>query len=766
MRQISKRAWLITIAGGTILALLGLLYDLLKGALANVFPSLPLWIILVGIAVVVILIATFGAWYDRLKSTPEMSADTVRENRQNMLGRVQNKWIAGFLENPLYYSYEGQLLPVPLRERVGSRFDLVLSNPLEPTQTLPPGTTLAQVFDDAGGELLILGEPGAGKTTRLLELTRDLLKRATDNPMAPMPVVLVLASFASRVIKKRSLENLISDLFLYLRYLHKLTPGEKFEKWIVEELRNKYDIPSQIGEAWVKANQLLLLLDGLDEVAPSALLACIEAINEYYHQAQRSLVVCSRTKEFLGQPGRLALHTAVIVQPLSSSQVDTYLDDLAAKGEDVTGLKHVLHQSTALSALATTPYFLTVLLLAYHGKPVQELLALVKVASTDQQHLIFHDYVERILRRTGARVHATALQTKHWLAWLACQMTAHQQSELYLEQLQLDWLPKRQRAYYWWSIGLLAGLVFGLFSGPVLVLVGGLVGGLLLGLGAAIPHYALRFWLWQAGRTPAPWRYIAFLDDAVEQRLLRKVGGGYLFQHRLLQDYFASLDVVSGSALRKEPLPPTESQVQSYVLLRRDIGIIGMVLPFVLIIGKIILESLGISSSTSAYYYSVMGDVFVGSLGALSIFLLCYRYDLLDDIVSIIAGICAIGVVLFPTAPDVDATQLQTAIGLAHASFASYFFLILALMAIFLFRRTDQVSPTRRKQQRNTVYLICGIVILACVVLADLTLFVPYLQGASWLQPLHPIFWLESFAILAFGFAWFVKGETFILKDE
>lgn len=216
----------------------------------------------------------------------------------------------------------------------------------------------------------------------------------------------------------------------------------------------------------------------------------------------------------------------------------------------------------------------------------------------------------------------------------------------------------------------------------------------------------------------------------------------------------------------KNALSPTKSQVRSYVLLRRGIGIIGVALPFVLFIGKIILESPGISASISAYYYSVMRDVFVGSLWVIGIFLICYRYALLDDIVSTIAGICAIGIALFPTTPDMDVTQRQTAIGLAHASFASCFFLILALMAIVLFRRTDQVSPAGRKQQRDTVYLICGIVILACVVLAALILFVPYLHGALWLQPLHLIFFLEAFAILAFGFAWFVKGETFILKDE
>jgi hypothetical protein len=240
MRQISKRTWLLIVVG-MITALLLLLLDILKGALAGVFSSLPLWIILVSVVVVAGLAVAFGLWQERLKSTPETLTVAARENRQIMLDRVQNKWITGFLKNPLYNSYDENLLQLPLRERIGSRFDLELSNPLEPTHPVPPGTTITQVFDQARGELLILGEPGAGKTTLLLELARDLLKRAEDNEAAPIPVVLMLASWADRKLP--------------------------LEQWIVEELRMKYDIPSQIGKEWVKANQLLLLLDGLDEVA-------------------------------------------------------------------------------------------------------------------------------------------------------------------------------------------------------------------------------------------------------------------------------------------------------------------------------------------------------------------------------------------------------------------------------------------------------------------------------------------------------------------
>jgi len=40
----------------------------------------------------------------------------------------------------------------------------------------------------------------------------------------------------------------------------------------------------------------------------------------------------------------------------------------------------------------------------------------------------------------------------------------------------------------------------------------------------------------------APLNYARFLDCAAERIFLRKVGGGYIFVHRLLLEYFASLE--------------------------------------------------------------------------------------------------------------------------------------------------------------------------------------------------------------------------------
>jgi len=41
----------------------------------------------------------------------------------------------------------------------------------------------------------------------------------------------------------------------------------------------------------------------------------------------------------------------------------------------------------------------------------------------------------------------------------------------------------------------------------------------------------------------APLDYVQFLDSAVDRLFLRKVGGGYIFVHRILMEYFASLPI-------------------------------------------------------------------------------------------------------------------------------------------------------------------------------------------------------------------------------
>jgi hypothetical protein len=90
------------------------------------------------------------------------------------------------------------------------------------------------------------------------------------------------------------------------------------------------------------------------------------------------------------------------------------------------------------------------------------------------------------------------------------------------------------------AVGPVGGLGVGLGVG----LVGGLVIGLLYGGATVLQHYTLRWLLYRNGSLPL--RLAPFLDSCAERIFLRKVGGGYIFVHRLLMEHFASLHDEAG----------------------------------------------------------------------------------------------------------------------------------------------------------------------------------------------------------------------------
>jgi hypothetical protein len=58
-------------------------------------------------------------------------------------------------------------------------------------------------------------------------------------------------------------------------------------------------------------------------------------------------------------------------------------------------------------------------------------------------------------------------------------------------------------------------------------------------LNRVLSHLALRLVLFRNGSLPL--HIIPFLDYCAERIFLRKVGGGYIFIHRLLMEHFASM---------------------------------------------------------------------------------------------------------------------------------------------------------------------------------------------------------------------------------
>ena len=148
----------------------------------------------------------------------------------------------------------------------------------------------------------------------------------------------------------------------------------------------------------------------------------------------------------------------------------------------------------------------------------------------------------------------------------------------------------------------------------------------------------------------------------------------------------------------------------SHLRLRRIVGILGTGLPFLLAIASFVCaDATTVKDSISAYYHSKLQDVFVGILCVIGMFLFSYKgYDAWDDRVSILAGVSAVGVALFPV------NYPNEAIKTMHYLFAIVLFLTLAYFSRYRFTRSKpNKEPTKAKKKRNQVYKWCAYIILS-----------------------------------------------------
>ena len=175
----------------------------------------------------------------------------------------------------------------------------------------------------------------------------------------------------------------------------------------------------------------------------------------------------------------------------------------------------------------------------------------------------------------------------------------------------------------------------------------------------------------------------------------------------------------------------------SFKDLYRMTGLLGMLLPV------FIFLRLGGSfpPSISQSYYTPAREFFTITMGSLGLFFLTNKgYDIIDNICNKLAGSMAIVIPMF---------GCEGPYSWVHFSAAVLFFVILAVMCIFVF--TTGYSGTAQKHKRNAVYRVCGLLILLGMVFTAITK-----QIAT-----GEIIMLESF-----GFAYFVKGNALFRDSE
>jgi len=203
--------------------------------------------------------------------------------------------------------------------------------------------------DDISGSLLILGTPGAGKTTELLSLAEQLVCGAIANPKTVIPVLFELSTWRN--------------------------DSQSIRDWLIEKLYYLHggDRKAKQYEHWLDQQVLLPLLDGLDELGLERQQKCTIKLNEFARQYPH-IVVCCRVKEF--EQGNVKLNNlnfrgVVCLEPLSDGQIQAYLEmiqqpQLWPAIQSIPALQHLLEpDEEGDPGLLRVPLFITLAARAY-----------------------------------------------------------------------------------------------------------------------------------------------------------------------------------------------------------------------------------------------------------------------------------------------------------------------------------------------------------------------------------------------------------------
>jgi hypothetical protein len=202
--------------------------------------------------------------------------------------------------------------------------------------------------------------------------------------------------------------------------------------------------------------------------------------------------------------------------------------------------------------------------------------------------------------------------------------------------------------------------------------------------------------------------------------------------------------------------------LRSWLANRFVVGILGVLMPVVLIVGeKLFFEGLAFPrASFSAYYFSGLGGIFVGTLCVTGVFLITYMcfHRNLDNRITTAAGVLAILVALVPTWPDPGEfpTPLQLRLGrtLDTTIHSGAAFAFIALLAWMSWRFADR-EGARSNRWLARVHRACTAVMVVSATAAAILGFGFHVTRVG---PFSGLLLVELACTYAFGVSWLVKG--------
>ncbi|HEX8156011.1 MAG TPA: NACHT domain-containing protein [Solirubrobacteraceae bacterium] len=245
--------------------------------------------------------------------------------------------------------------------------------------------------DASHGRLVILGDPGYGKTVAALTLVGDV--NARDEPDA------IVAELFSLTDWDRSQAQ---------------RPGVRVIDWLAEQLSSTYrELPLDASRRLIAEGLVLAVLEGLDEIATPQRRACVQAIDAYTRGTpRRPLVLTCRSAEYDElAPGGVDADRVVMLTALQREHVASILADRTATrpGWDRVRARHAAGDAT-LDELFANPLRLSLALRVYHDRDAGVLLD-VSVAQARGR------LWETLLGTTADTFDdATAAQNRDWLA--------------------------------------------------------------------------------------------------------------------------------------------------------------------------------------------------------------------------------------------------------------------------------------------------------------------------------------------------------------
>jgi hypothetical protein len=403
------------------------------------------------------------------EESPEAIKERVSQLEPELRSQVQSR----------SYGARSKLIEAPLRElelditpRLGLVRDPRLIEPEPISEQIADDVVAA--FESFKRRLLIVGEPGSGKTIAAYSLIEYLDDTEGDRRI---PLLVNLSAWEAQ---------------------------EDFEAFLVDYLCSSvgYEVHERaVASAFIDSDRYSLILDGLDEIAVALRTHFSERLDEFVRRlpVEVGVIVTCRTQEYqelrADYPTGLGLVQAVEILPLTDQQLDCAFVELAKDEKDweLFLSERDLTAYQRVRQLLSNPLFLN---LAVAGRLSPSQLLDWTTTEQELQDRVLDSYLDRTLTD---QTQYEPEDARRCLTWVARFLSGAEVSPFGLKttdstvfdlaNLTPPEPPRRYRLFEALGLGLIGGLVAGLFGEAAfwgVAVVWGVVGGLVFGLAAGL----------------------------------------------------------------------------------------------------------------------------------------------------------------------------------------------------------------------------------------------------------------------------------------